>query len=191
MKDKKEDKEQTEKEKIDIEDASENVETETGQEDSISVEQLEKLKAKADERDKFFAIAQQTTADMENLRKRTVTQIQDAHKFGTTNIIEQLLTVLDNFELAMNPEHRSDPEAFLSGIEQVQRMLASVLDKSGLKKIESVGLEFDPEYHEAIMTESTEDDEKDNTVSKELRAGYMLHNRVLRAAQVIVAKKQS
>ncbi len=153
------------------------------------MKRLLELETKAGERDKFFALAQQTYAELENYRKRTTTQIEEASRYGATKLILKILEALDALERALKPENRKDPEAAIKGVEQAQRLFLAVLEQQGLKRIPAINTAFDPEFHEAVLATPTEDEAQNNQVLEEYRAGYQLHDRVIRASQVRVGKK--
>jgi molecular chaperone GrpE len=126
-------------------------------------------------------------ADMENLRHRTRREAEDARKFANERLVSELLPVLDNFQLALDAAHQTDNvEAFRDGIEQIHRLLADILARHGLSRIEALGSAFDPNQHEAIMDAPAEGDQVPGQVLEELRAGYRLHERVIRPTLVKV-----
>jgi molecular chaperone GrpE len=136
------------------------------------------------ERDEYLAHLQRTQAEFDNYRKRMLRD-QTAHlERATANLIEQLLPVLDSFELALG-SGGTDLERFRKGVELVYGELLGVLEKAGLQRIEAVGKPFDPEEHEAVMHVENEDGEPG--VRDVVRTGYRLKGRVLRPAMVKVA----
>src|SRR5581483_9871027 len=153
------------------------VEAEPVSEDS----ELAQLKA---ERDEYLAHLQRTQAEFDNYRKRMLRD-QTAHlERATAGLIEQLLPVLDSFELALG-SGGSDVERLRKGVELVYGELIGVLEKAGLERIEAVGKPFDPAEHEAVMHVENEDGEPG--VRDVVRTGYRLKGRVLRPAMVKVA----
>jgi len=136
------------------------------------------------ERDEYLAHLQRTQAEFDNYRKRMLRD-QTAHlERATANLIEQLLPVLDSFELALG-SGGTDVERLRKGVELVYGELLGVLEKAGLQRIEALGKPFDPEEHEAVMHVENEDGEPG--VRDVVRAGYRLKGRVLRPAMVKVA----
>ncbi len=125
-------------------------------------------------------------ADFENYKKRTEKQQKEFTKYATAGFVKSLLPIIDNFELAM--QHQDNTEEFVKGIKLMHEQLWKVLHQAGIEKIESTGKPFDPEEHEALMAE--ESDEAENTVLQELFTGYKLKDTVLRPAKVKVAKKK-
>jgi molecular chaperone GrpE len=143
--------------------------------------ELERLTA---ERDEYLAHLQRTQAEFDNYRKRMLRD-QTAHlERATAGLIEQLLPVLDAFELALNSAG-SDAERLRKGVELVYGELLGALEKAGLERIEAHGKPFDPEEHEAVM--HVEDEEGEPGVRDVVRSGYRFKGRVLRPAMVKVA----
>jgi molecular chaperone GrpE len=143
--------------------------------------ELERLTA---ERDEYLAHLQRMQAEFENFRKRTLRD-QTAHlERATAGLIEQLLPVLDSFELALG-SGGTDVDRLRKGVELVYGELLGVLEKAGLERIEAHGKPFDPEEHEAVM--HVESDDGEPGVRDVVRAGYRLKGRVIRPAMVKVA----
>lgn len=137
------------------------------------------------ERDEYLAHLQRTQAEFDNYRKRMLRD-QTAHlERATAGLIEQLLPVLDSFELALN-SGGTDAERLRKGVELVYGELLGVLEKAGLERIEAVGKPFDPAEHEAVMHVENEDGGEPG-VRDVVRSGYRLKGRVLRPAMVKVA----
>ena len=126
-------------------------------------------------------------AEFDNFRKRN--EKEKAHMFevGAKTIVEKILPTIDNFErgLASVPEDKKD-DPFVQGMDKVYRQLMSSLEEAGVKPIEAVGKEFDPNLHNAVMHEENEEF-GENTVSEELQKGYMYRDSVVRHSMVKVA----
>ena len=122
-------------------------------------------------------------ADFQNYKKRVEKEKRDLYSYANEKIMGDLLTVMDNFERAL--EHDAD-ENFKEGIEMIFKQLQDVLEKSGLAEIPALGEEFDPNVHSAVMTEETEDYES-GKVSGVMQKGYTLNGKVIRPAMVKVA----
>lgn len=139
------------------------------------------------ERDELTGVLQRVQADFENFRKRVMrdqaTQVDRAHE----SLVEQLLPVLDSFELAVLNVPAGDvgetAEKLKKGIELVYAELLGVLEKAGLERLDPYGKPFDPEQHEAVMRD---EGEGEPVVREVLRTGYRLKGRVLRPAMVRV-----
>ncbi len=127
-------------------------------------------------------------ADFENFRKRMQREKQEAIKFANANLLQDIITIIDDFERAIRSSEESrDFDSFHSGIKMIERQFVGMLErKYGLKRMETVGKEFDPQQHEAIgMEESPE--VKTQMVLEDYQKGYVLNDRVLRHAKVKVA----
>ena len=124
-------------------------------------------------------------ADVDNIRKRTQVEIANAHKFAVEGFSSEILAVKDSLEAAIKVE-TADLASMKSGIELTLKQLVSVFEKFNLSTIDPVGEKFDPHKHQAISM--VEADAAPNTVVSVLQKGYLLHDRVLRPALVMVAK---
>ncbi len=127
-------------------------------------------------------------ADFENFRKRLIRDKEDSIKYGNSNLLLDLVSVMDDFERAIKSSGESkDFESFHSGVEMIEKQMASLLErKYGLKRFESEGEVFDPEKHEAITMEDSVKHKK-MVVLEDFQKGYLLHERVLRHSKVKVA----
>jgi len=124
-------------------------------------------------------------ADADNIRKRARGEIASAHKFAVEGFASELLAVKDSLEAALAADNAS-VESMGSGVELTLKQLAGVFERFNLAEINPVGQKFDPHRHQAIST--MESDAEPNTVVQVLQKGYLLHDRVIRPALVIVAK---
>lgn len=125
-------------------------------------------------------------ADMENLKRRLEKEHQNTMKFMMQSFIEELLPVIDNFERSLNVQDASEEvQTFLKGYQMIFNQLMNILQKNGVKVIEAQGKEFDPNFHQAVMTTQDENYES-NIIVEELQKGYMLKDRVIRASLVKV-----
>jgi molecular chaperone GrpE len=141
------------------------------------------------ERDDLLDTTRRLQADFENYRKRVVREQTALVDRSTEGLLEQLLPVLDSFELAVRNLDGSDvDEKVAKGIELVYAELMSVMDRSGLERIEAHGALFDPNEHEAVMQD---DGDGEPHVDDVLRTGWKLKGRVLRPAMVKVTRKTS
>jgi molecular chaperone GrpE len=138
----------------------------------------------AEMKDKFL----RAQADWDNSRKRIMREKEDAIRYAAEGFLEKLLPVLDNFEMGMQAaKTATDAKAIAQGLEMVLAQFQQVLRDSGVETIDAVGQPFDPHRHEALgHTES--DDHPEGQVLTQLRKGYKLKDRLLRAASVFVAK---
>ncbi|MFD1203860.1 MULTISPECIES: nucleotide exchange factor GrpE [Sporosarcina] len=125
-------------------------------------------------------------ADFENFKRRTNLDKEALHKYKAQSVMTSLLPVLDNFERALSLETKTEEaQSMLTGIEMIYRNLVDSLKAEGLVEIEAIGKEFDPNFHQAVMTDN--DPDKDSgIVLEEMQKGYMLKDRVLRPSMVKV-----
>jgi len=145
--------------------------------------ELDETRAKAEE---HLYNWQRSAADFANYKRRTDEERSMAGQFGNAILIGKFLTVLDDFDRALEsvPSDAQDP--WIEGVRLVERKMRSVLESEGVTPIESVGQPFDPNLHEAVVHEPTAD-HPDNQVIGELQRGYRMHDRVLRPSLVRVA----
>lgn len=143
---------------------------------------IEKLQS---EKDDTIAFCQRLQADFDNYRKRNATLHLDSVNEGERNVIKALLPVLDNFDRAMDNSENIDP-AWMEGIKLVKRQLMDTLTKLGLSEIETDG-KFDPEFHEAVMQQESEDAES-GAILQVMQKGYKVKDRIIRHSMVSVAK---
>jgi molecular chaperone GrpE len=127
-------------------------------------------------------------ADCDNMRKRSQTEIANAHKYAVENFVTELLPVKDSLEAALMSDSAT-VESMRAGVELTLRQLKSVFEKFNVKEIDPAGQKFDPHRHQAIST--AESDAEPNTVVQVLQKGYLLHDRVVRPALVTVAKPKA
>ena len=126
-------------------------------------------------------------AEFENFRKRTEKEKTQMFDMGAKTIVEKVLPVIDNFErgLAAVPEDKKE-DAFVVGMDKIYKQFLTTLEEAGVKPIEAVGQEFDPNFHNAVM--HVEDEELgENIVAEELQKGYMYRDAVVRHSMVKVA----
>ena len=127
-------------------------------------------------------------AEFENTKKRLQRERERSLKYAEENVLKELLPGIDNIDRAMEQGQDSNSmESLLEGIELTRKGLSATLEKFGVKAIESIGEPFDPNIHEAVAMEETEEMEP-NRVLKEFQKGYLYKDRLLRAAKVIVSK---
>ena len=126
-------------------------------------------------------------AEMDNIRRRTEREKEDARKFASEGLLSDLLPALDNFARALQAaEQTTDFGALKNGVDLTHRQLLEALTRHGLKKIEAAGQPFDPNLHEAIMQVPPQEGQEAHRVVEELRSGYTLNDRVLRPTLVKV-----
>lgn len=125
-------------------------------------------------------------AEFENFRKRTEREVGESYSRARADVLTDLLPVLDNFELALMHADAASAEAILEGVQLIFKQLSDTLSRFGLEPVAANNLPFDPEIHEAVATEPS-DDVPDHTVVAVMQRGYKLGDRLLRPARVKVA----
>jgi molecular chaperone GrpE len=127
-------------------------------------------------------------ADFENARRRMMRDKEDAVSFANQQLLLDLTSIIDDFERAIkSAEESRDYDAFHNGVVIIEKQLTSMLERKwGLSRFDSEGEPFDPQKHEAVMTEPREDHDE-SIVIEDFQRGYMLHDRVLRSAKVKVS----
>lgn len=126
-------------------------------------------------------------AEFDNFRKRTEKEKSQMYEIGAKDVVEKILPVVDNFERGLQavPEDQKD-DPFASGMEKIYKQMMTALEEIGVKPIEAVGQEFNPDFHNAVM--HVEDEELgENTVAEEFQKGYMYRETVVRHSMVKVA----
>jgi len=147
-----------------------------------------KLAEKTKEAEENYARLLRLAADMENLKKRQERERADLLQFANENLVKELLPVVDNLERALDHGRQlKAPQALLEGIEMVHHGFLKALDRFGVTAHDSLGQQFDPAFHNAMMQEEAPD-VPDGSVIKELQKGYLIHQRLLRPAMVVVAR---
>jgi len=146
---------------------------------------LDAAEAKAKEHWETYLRA---SAELENVRRRAERDVANAHKFGLEKFASELLGVRDSLELGLQSAQAENAsvETVREGMQLTLKQLASVMDKFGIAPVDPTGLPFDPEKHEAVAMVESEADP--NTVVAVMQRGYVLNERLLRAAMVTVAK---
>jgi molecular chaperone GrpE len=146
---------------------------------------LESVEQEAKEaHDRFLRVS----AEFENYKKRSVREMDEFRKFANESLIREMLTVVDNLERALNSSN-NDNQAnshIAEGVDMTLKEILKVFEKFNVKPIEALGKPFDPNFHQAAMREET-NERPENTVLNELEKGYMIHDRLLRPAMVVVS----
>ena len=146
------------------------------------------LKAALAEVAKWKDLAARGRAELENYRKRMAREKTDAIRFANAGLLGELLPIIDNFQMGLEAAKAEGEDSVISrGMEMVQKQLVDFLTNNGATEIAAVGEAFDPNQHDAISQEFS-DEVPEGQVISEARPGYRLHDRVLRAANVVVSK---
>ena len=178
------------KEEDSKEETSEGTEGKEESEDSSGKKLFGKKNKKDKKDEKIEELTDKLTrqmAEFDNFRKRTEKEKSQMYEIGAKDIIDKILPIVDNFERglgAVTEEEKEDP--FIQGMEKVYKQLMTTLDGIGVKPIEAVGKEFNPDFHNAVM--HVEDEELgENIIAEEFQKGYMYHDSVVRHSMVKVA----
>jgi molecular chaperone GrpE len=129
------------------------------------------------------------SAEFDNYKKRTAREMQDVIKYANEKIFKELLTVVDNLERAIEAagNDRTDEDPLVKGIHLTLGEVFKILERHKVTPVKALGEPFDPTYHQAMMQEEVAD-QAPNTVVREMQKGYVMHDRLLRPAMVVVSK---
>lgn len=152
--------------------------------------EIEKLKKQLAEKtqqcDENYDRFVRMQAEFDNFRKRTIKEREDMYIMSLEKIVTQLLPIVDNMERALNIFKASNLDnSYIDGVDMIQNQLLSILEKNGLKEIEAMGMDFDPNLHHAVM-QVEGDAEEENKVKEVLQKGYFLGSKVIRPTMVQV-----
>jgi molecular chaperone GrpE len=149
---------------------------------------LEALEAARQRAEEYQNDMLRVRAEMDNLRKRSARDLENAHKFALERFITELLPVQDSLELGFQAAQKScDTESLRQGVDLTLKMLVAALEKSGVKTVDPAGEKFNPEFHQAMSMQES-DGAEPGTVLMVVQKGYLLNGRLIRPAMVIVAK---
>ncbi|MDD5350083.1 MAG: nucleotide exchange factor GrpE [Chthoniobacteraceae bacterium] len=137
--------------------------------------------------ERFRDLAMRTQADFENYRKRAIREKEEAVKYANAALIERLIPLLDNFELGLQAARAEGSQGVIVGFEMVAKQFQEFLASCGVEAVEAEGKPFDPNFHEAVGHEAS-DTVAEGIVIRQLRKGYKLRDRLIRAANVFVSK---
>ena len=125
-------------------------------------------------------------AEFDNFRKRTEKEKSQMYEIGAKDIIDKILPVVDNFERGLEAAGEGKEDPFVQGMEMIYKQLMTTLESAGVKPIEAVGQQFNPDFHNAVMHVDDEN-EGENVVVEEFQKGYMYRDSVVRHSMVKVA----
>ncbi len=160
---------------------------------TLTPDQLRELRERAAKADEHWDRLLRTTADFDNFKKRAAREKQDAVKYANQDLLQKLIPVLDNFDMAQAATQTKEagaPQSLQAGISMVYQLLKKVLHEAGLEEVDATGQPFDPSLHEAVSQQEAAE-VPEGHVFRQLRKGYKLRDRLLRPAGVIVAKQPS
>lgn len=155
-----------------------------GSEAMVSTDQVSDLQR---ERDDYYDRWLRKTAEFDNYRKRIERERREQADQAMTDLLEELLLVVDDFDRALTVDPGNNGGAYRKGIELIHAKLHDLLRKHRVRPIEALGADFDPNLHQAVIHEASPD-HREGEVIGELRRGYMIGDRLLRPAMVKVAK---
>ncbi len=139
----------------------------------------------ASEKDRALRLS----AEFENYKKRTQRETNDFKKFANESIFRQLLSVVDNLERAIvAAQEKSEESGLFEGVKLTHKDIIKLFETFNVKAVEAANEPFDPNFHQAV-TQEENDEFPDNTVTTVLQKGYLLHDRLIRPAMVVVSKK--
>ena len=147
-----------------------------------------KLNATREEAKETYDRLLRVSADFENYKKRSSREMEEFRKYANQSLLKEMLSVVDNLELAINSSNdgKNTDKTLIEGLNLTINEILRVFEKFNVTPIEAQGKTFDPAYHEAVMREET-DDYPENSVISEFQKGYLIHDRLLRPAMVVVA----
>ncbi|MBC8199224.1 MAG: nucleotide exchange factor GrpE [Desulfobacteraceae bacterium] len=147
-----------------------------------------KLKAAQEESKETYDRFLRVSAEFENYKKRSSREMDEFRKFANESLIKEMLSVVDNLERAINSSNdaKQANSGLVEGVDITLKEILKIFEKFNVKPVESLKKRFDPNFHQAVMTEET-DDYTEHTVINELQKGYMMHDRLLRPAMVVVS----
>jgi molecular chaperone GrpE len=152
-------------------------------EDTSQADPLEELRR---ERDTLQDRLLRTAAEFDNYRKRMDRERRDLADYTAGEVMKELLPIVDNLERALQAAAQDDP--LRKGVELIHRQMLDLLRKRGVNPIEALGTDFDPNFHQAVIHEES-DDHREGEVMEELQRGYVVGDKLLRPAMVKVAKR--
>lgn len=166
---------------------SETRDAETADAENCLKEMEAKFEAKEEEAKETYDRFLRISADFENYKKRASREMEELRKYANQSLLKEMLSVVDNLELAINSsnDEKKTDQSLIEGLNLTLNEILRVFEKFNVKPIEARGKAFDPAFHEAVMREET-DDFQESTVISEFQKGYLIHDRLLRPAMVVV-----
>ena len=150
-------------------------------------EPADPLAAAQAEIERWKDLAYRSQAELDNLRKRTARDIQDARSYANADLLRSLLSILDNFEMGLEAARsESEKSVIFMGMSMVQRQVKDFLTEQSVQEVEALGKPFDPNVHDAVAQEASAD-QPEGMVLRVGRRGYRLKDRLLRPASVVVS----
>ena len=180
-----------EEKSVDSAQTKKNESTESNEDEVLNAEIVEESSEGTDLQKEIEALKAselRIRADFDNFRRRTNEENAKRVKFASQSVVEKLIPLIDNFERALQVNATSeDAKQIQSGVDMIHRQLLDVLNAEQVEVIEAVGQPFDPNFHQAVMQEPSDEFES-GIVTMELQKGYTMHGRVIRPSMVKVAE---
>jgi molecular chaperone GrpE len=158
----------------------------------MTPEQLEELKDRASKAEEYWDRLLRQTADFDNFKKRAAREKTDAIKYANEGLLQKLLPILDNFEMALAAVNSgggaASAQSLQQGVSMIHSQLRNAMLEAGLEEIDASNQVFDPNLHEAVSQKETSEVPEGNVV-QQMRKGYKFRDRLVRPASVVVAKK--
>ena len=168
-------------------DSGKNDKKKTGDPLKVMEARLESVEQESKESyDRFLRVS----AEFENYKKRAAREMNDFRKFANESFVKAMLPVVDNLDRAIESSSNDDHSnsSVVEGVNMTLKEILKIFEQFGVKPFQSLGKTFDPALHQAVMQEES-DDHPEKTILNELEKGYMIHDRLLRPAMVVVSKK--
>jgi molecular chaperone GrpE len=151
-----------------------------------------KLIAAEHKAEEYYDRLLRASAEFDNYKKRTTREMREVVRYANEKLFKELLFVVDNLDRAIESARQDGPDddPLLEGVRLTLNEIEKIFERHNVKPIKAIGEPFDPNFHQAMMQEETEE-EPANTVIREMQRGYVLHDRLLRPAMVVVSKAKS
>jgi len=173
--------------KINDPDESINPESEDIQDSEKELSEIEILQKKHDEN---YDALLRTTAEIENIKKRSQKEVENAYKYSTESILQEIIPIYDSLSLSCNlSDEKITKEQLDQGNKLLLSMFQKIFEKNNIEEINPEGESFNPEFHQAISTIENNNEENDK-ITEVVQKGYLLNNRVIKPALVIVVKNK-
>ncbi|MGZ4961831.1 MAG: nucleotide exchange factor GrpE [Limisphaerales bacterium] len=159
----------------------------------LTAQQLEDLKERASKAEEYWDRLLRQTADFDNYKKRAAREKTEAIKYANEGVLQKLIPILDNFEMALavvsnDKAGTASAQSLQQGVSMIHSQLRNALLEAGLEEIDATNQVFDPNLHEAVSQQETNEVPEGNVV-QQMRKGYKFRERLVRPASVVVAKK--
>jgi molecular chaperone GrpE len=157
----------------------------------LTADEIEALKARAGKADEHWDRLLRVSADFDNYKKRAARDVQEARRFANESLLQKLIPVVDNFDMALQSASTpagASADSLKAGVAMIYSQLKSVMAETGLEEIDATDKLFDPNLHEAVSQQETAEVPEGKMI-QQLRKGYRLRERLVRPASVIVARK--